>query len=524
MIRAARFEAAVARAAVALCTAGAVPFGACALQSRPAEYDSPDDVPAPASIRPASPASPAAPARENWPTDPSPVPPTAGAGGVAATDNDGGWPGMTSPPHVFTDAERELYATLSPLPDVPPDSTNRFADDVDAAALGQKLFFDPRYSGPLAQPSDLGAVGDTGKVACASCHWGEYLDDQRAPHNVSLGADFHTRNALPVTNSAFYRWTNWGGRFSAQWELSLAVAENKVIMNTSRLAIAHHLFDEYRGEYEALFGAMEPALAMDATRFPPAGKPKPAPTAENPNPPDGAWEGMTAEDRQVVNVIFVNYGKLLEAYLRRLVSRNAPFDAFVAGDEAAISESAQRGLALFVGRARCVSCHLGPQFSDGLFHNDGVPQQGDHVPALDEGRAKDAKALLASPFTSASVYSDDPNSGRLAGLTDPPPAEALGAFRTPSLRGVSLTAPYMHSGQFETLWDVIEFYDRGGDEPVVGAKDPRMVPLHLGDEEKQDLVDFLGTLAGEPVPRELLVHDFDPPTGASEPPPPPSGW
>lgn len=423
------------------------------------------------------------------------------------------------PPHPamsadgFTVQEVELYRTLSPLPDVPEDTTNAYADDPVAADLGQLLFFDPGYSGPLAVGSDLGKKGKAGKVACVSCHWGEYLDDQRspAPLNVSLGVKFHSRNALPIINSAFYRWTNWAGRFSSQWELSLAVAESGVIMNSSRLAIAHHIFDNYREAYEEVFGPLDPGLGDDLMRFPPEGKPKPAATPDNPDPADGPWESMTDADRYVVNSIFANYGKALQAYIRLIVSRNAPFDRFVQGEES-MSSAAKRGLKLFVGRARCVNCHSGPHFSDDYFHNTGVPQTGPHVPAEDLGRYKDIRGLLSSPFNSGSEFSDDPGSGRLAGLTDPPPAETKGQFRTPSLRGVGLTAPYMHSGQLRTLWEVVDFYDRGGDQPVVGEKDRLMVPLHLSHADKQDLIAFLDSLRGEHIPDHLIDEGmFEPP-------------
>jgi cytochrome c peroxidase len=253
---------------------------------------------------------------------------------------------------------------------------------------------------------------------------------------------------------------------------------------------------------------LDPAIGMDLARFPAEGKPKPAPTVLVPNPPDGAWEGMTAEDRAVINRIFVNFGKAIAAYMRLLVSRNAPFDQFVAGDESAIDCAAKRGLELFVGKARCVTCHLGPHFSDDAFHNLGVPQVGPHVPVSDDGRFKDIPPLLASPFSSATPYSDDVTTGRLLGLTNPPSPLTLSQFRTPDLRGVALTAPYMHSGQFDTLEQVIEFYDNGGGAPVSGSLDPLLVPLHLTDVEKSDLVAFLRTLTGDSVD-PTLAHPVD---------------
>lgn len=123
---------------------------------------------------------------------------------------------------------------LSPLPALPADTTNQYADNAAAATLGQKLFFDKRYSGPLKVAGPLGALGDSGKVACVTCHAGGAMADGREPFNVTLGTDFHTRNAPALVNSSFYQWTNWAGRFAAQWELPLAVAENPITMNSNR--------------------------------------------------------------------------------------------------------------------------------------------------------------------------------------------------------------------------------------------------------------------------------------------------
>jgi cytochrome c peroxidase len=416
-------------------------------------------------------------------------------------DVDGGMDADGGMEVEITEAEWAIIETLSPLPAVPADPTNAVADDPDAAALGQRLFFDARFSGPLAVASDLGDADERGRVSCASCHSSAVMSDARSmPDNVSLGANFHSRNAPAIVNSAYYPWTNWGGRFSAQWELPPVVAEAPIIMNSTRLEIAHHIFDHYRTEYEEIFGAMEPAIGTDATRFPAAGKPKASPTA-----PDGPWEMMTAEDRDVVNRIFVNFGKVIEAYMRLLVSGNSPFDRFVAGETDAISASAQRGLKLFVGSARCVTCHSGPTLSDGAFHNIGVQQTGEHVPMSDDGRFKDIPPLLSSGLNAAGPYSDDAAAGmaRLAGLTSPAPESARGAFRTPTLRNVTLSAPYMHSGQHATLEEVIEFYDVGGDTPVAGTLDMLIHPLHLTDEEEADLLELLRTLESEPVPEAL---------------------
>jgi cytochrome c peroxidase len=401
-----------------------------------------------------------------------------------------------------SDVERALLERLGPLPAVPADPTNQYADSAAARALGQRFFFDKAFSGPLAIMSDLGNPTETGKVACSSCHLGESMEDHRSmPPEVSRAAGVHARNAPGLVNSAFYVWTNWAGRFSAPWELALPVSENAVIMNGNRLAIAHRIAARYKTEYEATFGTtLDPELGTTtSTRFPQSGKPN------NTNP--GAWEAMTQPDRDIVLRVFVNFGKALQAYMRQLVSRNAPFDRWMAGDCDAASESAKRGALLFVGKARCTSCHSNSHFSDDGFHNLGVAQGV--PPNPDQGRFADAASLIGSTAINSShpTWSDNPTVGaaRLAGLTNPMPESTRGAFRTPDLRGVAETAPYMHSGQLATLEAVVDFYNFGGGTPVTGTRDPLIVPLGLTAGESADLVAFLRTLTGEPVPAPLLV-------------------
>jgi cytochrome c peroxidase len=401
----------------------------------------------------------------------------AGAGGTGTTP-DGGT-ADASPPDpllaVLTPAELIEVAKLSPLP-----APLAIADDGTTGGLG--------------------AMGEAGKMSCASCHLGRGLDDRRSrPGNVSLGADFLTRNALPLVNSSFYRWTNWGGRFAAQWELPLAVAENARNMNGDRLRVVHLIFDKYKADYEGVFGALEPAIGTDATRFPAIGKPGVA-----------EWDNMAAADKEIATRVFVNFGKVLEAYQRRLVSRNAPLDRFVAGNVHALGDDELRGLKLFIGAAECAACHSGPHFSDGLFHNLGLAQTGLHVPATDNGRFADVTPLVASTLNVDGAFSDDRQSGRLTGLTSTPPDEWKGQFRTPSLRGVAETGPYMHAGQLATLEDVIAFYDAGGATTAAGTKDARIKPLGLSVRERADLAAFLRALSGDPVPPALLADTSAP--------------
>lgn len=407
-----------------------------------------------------------------------------------------------SPPGVddFTAAEQALLAQLTPLGAPPADLTNAFADNAAAATLGQRLFFDKSYAGALTVPDSgtnggLGPAGAVGKVSCASCHaaGSEALDDRRSqPGNVSLGVALMGRNSLGIVNSSFYAWTNWGGRFDSQWSLPLAVAEGGATMKSTRLQVAHMLFDKYRTEYDAIFSIDLDARLADTATFAAVGKPG-----------DAAFDTLSDADKLIINTIYANYGKALAAYMRTLVSRNAPFDRYVAGDRDAIGDSAKRGLHLFL--EHCTGCHIGSTFSDDQFHALGVPQTGPGVPATDNGRFQDVPALLASPFNTSGAFSDDTTTGKLTGLVQ---ADAQkGQFRTKSLRNIAGSAPYMHAGQFATLAEVVAFYNVGGGD--VGAtgivKDVKMVPLDLDAAKQADLVAFLETLTGDAVPAARVV-------------------
>ncbi|MFO0579415.1 MAG: cytochrome c peroxidase [Polyangia bacterium] len=409
---------------------------------------------------------------------------------------------------MFTSAEWDKIKTLSPLPDVPKDTTNKYADSAAAAKLGQSLFFDKRYSGPIIVGSDgtnggNGQVGETGKVACASCHdvtkfW---IDTRSKPNNTSLGAAWVARNASTPVNASYYKWLENDGLRDSQWSDSLTDPEDPGSMNGSRLRIAHLLWNKYRDQYNAIFtetplpAALDPA-APDAARFPADGKPSDAMSD---------WSKMTAADQEQARRIYANFGKAMQAYLRLLVSKNAPFDRYVAGNTSAISTAAKRGLKLFIGKANCVACHNTPLFSDNEFHVTGMVVKGEHANPMERGRLDAINALLDIEFRADSAYSDDVAEGkkRLMGLVKDDP-QWEGMWRTKGLREIAETAPYTHAGQLATLKDVISFYNKGGDDSgFIGKKDKLMKPLNLSDAEINDLVEFLKTLTGDPVPASL---------------------
>ncbi len=239
-----------------------------------------------------------------------------------------------------------------------------------------------------------------------------------------------------------------------------------------------------------------------------------------------AWAAMTAADRTAVNRVFSNLGKALEAYERKLVSGAAPFDTYVDGlrtgdpaKTAALSPAAARGLKLFVGAANCHACHAGPALSDGEFHNLGLPLLAGEAP--DPGRADGTPRLLradifnaAEPVFSARKRRPSAGTAQLRLQFLPPPKSQLGAFKTPSLRNVALTAPYMHDGRFADLPEVLEFYGASKTASpfrLVGTRDANLTLVpRLTADQRADLVAFLMALTGTPPPSALTEPPREP--------------
>jgi cytochrome c peroxidase len=275
-------------------------------------------------------------------------------------------------------------------------------------------------------------------------------------------------------------------------------------------------------------------------RFPLQGKPgnKAGCQPGDPTEPFGdAFDCMDPADQTAVTRVLANWAMALEAYQALLVNHEGtPFDRFINDGprSTVIDESARRGAQLFVGKGGCVDCHDTPLFSDQGFHNIGVAQVGPNVPTLEEctaggacdcqtagsstclpwGRFSGLKKLAASKTLRTGKWSDDLNDmSRAADVATVPTDAMKGAWRTPSLRNVALTAPYMHDGRYATLEEVVWHYNRGGDSEAVGTTDVRIRPLGLTDGEQADLVAFLKTLSGPPLdPEHTTLHLPLPPT------------
>ncbi|MBV1857748.1 MAG: hypothetical protein KUG77_04990 [Nannocystaceae bacterium] len=419
---------------------------------------------------------------------------TEGVAGETDTDTETGLQSEVDP-SVFTDKEVEIIlAWLGPLPDVPPtDWSNAFADDPAAALLGQKLFFDARYSG-------------NGEISCATCHEPrDGFGDSRA--NTSLGMSVTGRASIALFNGAYgaaaedeTNWQLWDGRADSQWGQALGPPESAVVMGGTRSRIALLVYDEYAQDYEAVFGAL-PELRDE--QGDPVVDPLLFPGVEE-------WDALPVGLQDDVTAVYVNFGKAIAAYERLLVSRDSRFDEFWRAlaegesDNDALSEEERHGLRIFVGKARCLGCHSGPNFTDNQFHNIGVAQNGENIPETDEGRAAGVGKLVGNGFNCASRWSDHPDPDTCAVQTLE--GGELGAFKTPTLRSVNLTPPYMHTGNFGSLEAVVQHYDLGGSAngSFDGVRDELIRPLSLDARERQALVAFLRALEGAPLDESLM--------------------
>ncbi|MHC5113287.1 MAG: cytochrome-c peroxidase [Planctomycetota bacterium] len=403
----------------------------------------------------------------------------------------------------LTDKERQLLARHSPAPALPKSPPNAVADDPAAAHLGQFLFFDARLSA-------------NGEVSCATCHDPKQAFADGRPRG--RGLDDLPRHTPSLLNTAHNRWFYWDGRRATLWSQALVPFETAEEMGGSRVRVARVIAADpaLRSAYEAVFGA---APILDAAdRFAADARPVPG---QPEHPHQQAWAAMSAADREAIDRVFANVGKAIAAYERRLLATRAPFDEFVEGVRtgdakklAAISPSAQRGWKLFAGRASCRLCHFGPMFTDGEFHSTGIAPEGGG-PLTDPGRYAGIPQVKAGEFNAAGPYSDERDGAKAKQvLTLRRSPETWGQFKTPSLRNVARTPPYMHQGQLATLRDVVRHYSTLEDAVLPDHhQEQLLVPLHLTDGEIDDLVEFLESLSAADPPAKLLEQPSRPKFG-----------
>jgi cytochrome c peroxidase len=413
---------------------------------------------------------------------------------------------MTPLPDLPEDVLTRLQA-LSPaeLPATPEDITNAYADDPKAALFGQRLFFDPGFSGPLLDddndgaPETLGMQGDTGKVSCASCHLPgvDFLDQRSTRRQISLASSWTRRRTPSLLDMGQATILTWDGRRDTAYGQVFGVIESPAEFNSSRLFAAQRIASEYREEYESIFGPLPSLDAYEELAAADAG------CAELPTDLAERCPKPGQDDADVIRVV-ANMGKALGAYQRQLECGTSRFDAWLHGDLAALNAEEQAGAVLFI-RSGCDNCHSGPYMTDQAFYNLGVA----HLDTLfiepfdDPGASIGLAAVQDDILNSRGEFSDG-DDGRLDNV--PEDTSGLeGAFRTPGLRCVGRRPTYMHAGQMRSLEDVVLFFNRGGDNGAyLGTKDPIMVPLGLTQEQRGQLVAFLRTLDGPGADAALL--------------------
>lgn len=320
-------------------------------------------------------------------------------------------------------------------------------------SLGRKLFMDRRLS-------------HNNTISCAMCHVPEQaFTVNELARAVGIEGRSHRRNGPTIINAAFMQRLFHDGRepILEDQVIDPLVAFNEmgnpsigyVVEKVSKLS-------DYNGLFETAFG------------------------------------GKVTLDRLT---------KAVAAYERTLISGNSRFDRYMyGGEKTAMNTSEINGMKVFSGKGRCIVCHtIGEKsalFTDQKFHNTGIGYKFHNVPVEKDNNTMPVQLapgiVVEADLTLVDEASEQiPNDVGLFEITENP-ADRW-AYKTPTLRNVALTAPYMHDGSLMTLEDVVEFYDRGGDEnPLL---DPLLTPLGLTDIEKRDLVAFMKALTGSNVKR-----------------------
>ncbi len=322
-------------------------------------------------------------------------------------------------------------------PPVPPDNPQSPAK----IELGKLLFFDTRLSGDAS-------------VSCATCH--EPKDGWAFPDQVSRGypGAIHWRNSQTVVNSAYLNKLFWAGAAKALEGQAPSAAKGAVSGNgeadmmEARLAF----IPEYRKRFNEVFGDTWPRLS-------------------------NAW-------------------KAIAAFERTLVQTDTPFDKYMRGDKGALSDQQKRGMKLFTGKANCIQCHKGALFTDQKYYNLGVPRA--------EIWSESGLAQITFRYE---LYAKGVAETMYRTLKDDPglyfrtkQKRDKGKFRTPSLRYVVYTAPYMHNGAFFDLTEVVEFYNEGGGTNEFAENKTKLIkPLKLSEKEIEDLVAFIESLSGPAI-------------------------
>lgn len=386
-----------------------------------------------------------------------------------------------SAPASWSPHEWSLIQSLSltELPDLPPNPANPVADEPIARALGHALFFEKRLSA-------------NSSLSCASCHLPDFnFTDQRP---TSIGISATSRNSQTLIGVGYATWLFWDGRRDSLWSQALAPIEAQNELGLTRLEAVRLMTTDrvYSEQYETLFGRLPDFSSAEGW---PA---KAGPYGDRAS--KQAWHNLSPEQRDRVNHAFANLGRVLEAYQRLILPGRSRFDEYVEhvrvgdleGADSILDLDERAGLRLFidVGRTQCLQCHNGPLLTNQSFHAIGTSGSG-LVPDL--GRYLGAQSLLLDEFNCLGPYSGIVSDAcdELRFMNRAALGEKVGAFKTPTLRGLDRTAPFFHDGSAATLSAVIDHYRS------VPAKDRgELTGLEISDEDARQLERFLLALSG----------------------------
>lgn len=347
--------------------------------------------------------------------------------------------GVPSANNVRPDAEdlSAQFPKLAALPPVPVPGDNPISPE--KVELGKLLFFDNRLS------------GDAG-TSCASCHdprlgWGDGQGVSRGYAGTQ-----HWRNSQTTVNSAYFTKLFWAGESTSLEAQAESAITGNLAGNGDESMIEERLaqIPQYVDRFKAAFGVERPTF-------------------------DYVLKAIAAFERV------------------DLISNDSPFDKYLEGDEHAISDEAKLGLILFTGKARCIVCHNGALMSDENYHFLDLPEnklfESDPLRQISLRYQHYIRGVQEEVYRSANTD--------LGLYYTTKRDEDKGKFRTPSLRYIAYTAPYMHNGVFGSLEQVVDFYDQGGGADK--KQSPLIKPLNLTDDEKFNLIEFLLSLSGPEI-------------------------
>lgn len=372
------------------------------------------------------------------------------------------WVGMTqaNEPGVIEFNEAEVARILSHGPWPMPwarDPSNKVSGNPAAIDLGERLFFDEKLS-------------VKSNVSCGTCHIAEYNWTDGVKRNK--GQALVDRNTPTLMNMRHHRWFALDGAADSLWSQSLRPILDARELASNPAHVAQHVRKDadLACRYEKTFG-VSPAVQDD-------------------------------------EAVLVGVGKVMAAFQETLTTDLTPFDQFrdalARGDKNAASlypREARRGLQIFIGKGNCSVCHSGPMFTNGEFHNIGAAHVAGDGKKIDGGRLHGIEMLLASKFNLLGPYNDDPARSTASQTKQVKPEQrSFGEFKTPSLRNVGYTSPYMHNGELTSLADVVRHYSELNVERLPSDHGGLLKPLKLTPRESTDLVAFLQTLNMDRAP------------------------